>query len=138
MRFAGDIHYEKDIAPGLEEIRLPSMILQPLVENAVNHGIRNVEWEGHIRLKVECESSFLVIRVIDNGQGMTQERIKEVLDGQMCRPDGQRDSTGIGMDNVISRLELFFGQKNLLQIESGGVGKGTEVRLMIPVEIMSA
>ena len=58
----------------------------------------------------------MTISIRDNGQGMTQERICEVLEGRTNRPDGQKDSTGIGMDNVINRLELFFGQKNLLQM----------------------
>ena len=133
VRFAGDIHFVKDIALDVEDIRLPSMILQPLVENAVNHGIRNVEWEGFIWLKVQYENGFLTISIRDNGQGMTQERICEVLEGRTNRPDGQKDSTGIGMDNVINRLELFFGQKNLLQIYSEGLGKGTEVRITIPI-----
>lgn len=133
VRFAGDIHFVKEIALGVEDIRLPSMILQPLVENAVNHGIRNVEWEGLIWLKVHYENGFLTISIRDNGQGMTQERISEVLEGRTSRPDGQKDSTGIGMDNVINRLELFFGQKNLLQIYSEGLGKGTEVRITIPI-----
>ena len=163
VRFAGDIHFEKKITPGFEDVRLPSMILQPLVENAVNHGIRNVEWEGHICLEVGCEyaaeplfqghdtaevlqeipdddgnaraqKKVLVIRVTDNGQGMTGERIQEVLERRVRRPDGQGDSTGIGMDNVMNRLELFFGQKNLLQIYSDGPDQGTEVKITIPCD----
>ena len=166
VRFAGDIHFEKKIMPGFEDVRLPSMILQPLVENAVNHGIRNVEWEGHICLEVGCEyaaepfvqgheaadvmdaetrqgipdrgaharNMVLVIRVTDNGQGMTQERIREILERRVRRPDGQGDSTGIGMDNVINRLELFFGQKNLLEIYSDGPDQGTEVKITIPCD----
>ena len=46
VRFAGDIHFNKDVDESLENVRVPSMILQPVVENAVNHGIRDIEWEG--------------------------------------------------------------------------------------------
>lgn len=134
VRFTGDIHYEKSIMPGVEEVRLPSMILQPIVENAVNHGIRNVEWEGHIWLTVDVEAGRLRISVRDNGQGMTKERIREVLEGRAGTPDGRQDSTGIGMDNVIKRLELFFGEKNLLDIQSDGPGEGTEIRISVPLE----
>lgn len=137
VRFAGDIHFEKEIAPGFEEVRLPSMILQPIVENAVNHGIRNVEWEGRIWLKVSCETEDghrLVISVSDNGQGMTQERIREVLERRVREKDQAGDSNGIGMDNVIHRLELFFGKKDLLQIYSEGPDLGTEIRIEIPLE----
>lgn len=132
VRFAGDIHFEKVIAPGIEQVRMPSMILQPLVENAVNHGIRNVDWEGHIRLTALRREDGIIVSVRDNGQGMTQERICEVLEGRVREGEGETDSSGIGMDNVISRLELFFGEKHLLQIYSAGPGQGTEVSIRIP------
>lgn len=132
VRFSGDIHYEKEIAPGVEDVRLPSLILQPVVENAVNHGLREVEWEGHIRLAVERGEDALTVSIRDNGQGMTQERIDEVLGG-WTRQDDSANSTGIGLNNVISRLELFFERKDLVQIRSGGPGQGTEVRLTIPL-----
>lgn len=134
VRFAGDIHFEKDIEAGVGEIQLPSMIIQPLVENAVNHGIRDVDWEGHIWLSVKKERNYLVISVKDNGQGMTRERIEEILE---CHVSGNRletDSTGIGLDNVIHRLELYFNQKDLVQIYSEGIGKGCEVRMNIPFD----
>lgn len=134
VRFAGDIHFEKDVDPGVEEVRVPSMILQPIVENAVNHGIRNAEWEGHIWLKVKAGETSLEISVRDNGLGMIQERIREILE---CRSAGKQihtDSTGIGLDNVIHRLELYFNRSDLVQIESDGPGLGTEVKMMIPYE----
>ena len=132
VRFAGEIHFIREIEPDLETVEMPSMILQPLVENAVNHGIRNVEWEGCIWLKAAKEKENLIISVRDNGQGMSQERIREVLEGKIREADREKEVSGIGMDNVIGRLELFFGQKNLLQIYSEGEGKGTEVRITIP------
>lgn len=138
VRFAGDIHFETQIAEDVEDVQLPSMILQPVVENAVNHGIRGVDWEGHIWLSVERRAHGLEIRVRDNGEGMTQERIREVLEGTLSPSGNGRDSTGIGLDNVITRLELFFGQKGLLQIYSEGPGKGTEVCMTIPVETVIA
>ena len=137
VRFAGDIHYIKEIAPGFEAMELPSMILQPLVENAVNHGIRNAEWEGYIWLVVKPVGDSLVISVRDNGLGMTKERICEVLDSRLRGRDGQKDSTGIGMDNVVNRLELFFGQKGLLQIYSDGPDQGTEVRITLPSRMLN-
>lgn len=134
VRFAGDIHFEKHIDAGVEDVRLPSMILQPIVENAVNHGIRNVEWEGHIWLTVSRGEHDVIISIRDNGQGMTQERIHEVLEGRVRGNENQTDCSGIGMDNVINRLELFFGRKGLLQIYSAGPEQGTQVRIRIPVQ----
>ncbi len=132
VRFAGEIHYEKEVPPGVEDVRLPSLILQPVVENAVNHGIREVDWEGHIWLSVEKDEDCLIVSVRDNGQGMTPEQIRDVLERRPKAGDGEGDSTGIGLDNVINRLELFFGQSGLLQIYSDGPGRGTEVRMRLP------
>ena len=81
VRFAGDIHYTKNIDKRVLDVRVPSMILQPIVENAVNHGIRNIEREGTIHLEVQKDGGNIVISVKDNGKGMSPERIEEVLSG---------------------------------------------------------
>ena len=132
VRFSGDIHFEKQVEEGLEDVWLPSMILQPIVENAVNHGIREIDWEGHIWLNVKRINETVVVSIRDNGQGMTQEHIEEILGGWKRKEEGQKDSTGIGLDNVMNRLELFFGRKDLLQITSDGPGLGTEIKITIP------
>ncbi len=136
VRFSGDIHFEKIIDPFMERILpdvvIPSMILQPIVENAVNHGIRNVEWDGKISLHIKWEEKYVLIQIRDNGEGMTQERIEEVLSGKIKHGNSEGDSTGIGLDNCISRLELFYNEKNLLWIESEGRNMGTTVSVRIP------
>lgn len=132
VRFAGDIHFTKEVDKNIMECRVPSLILQPIVENAVNHGIRNIEWEGRIHLEICGERDRIVIRVTDNGKGMSQERIREVLTGHAGIGEEQSDSTGVGMYNVISRLELFYNRKNLVEIHSDGPDKGTEVVITIP------
>lgn len=132
VRFAGDIHFTKKVDESFMECRVPSMILQPIVENAVNHGIRNIDWEGKIFLEITGGEDKILIRIKDNGKGMSPERIQEVLSG--CAGDGeeQSDSTGVGMNNVISRLELYYDQKNLVEIYSEGENKGTEIVLILP------
>ena len=69
VRFAGDIHFSKEVDESLENVRMPSMILQPVVENAVNHGIRDIEWEGKIHLTVTGDADYIRISVKDNGKG---------------------------------------------------------------------
>ena len=132
VRFAGEIHFTMELVDGAEDVQMPGMILQPIVENAVNHGIRNVEWDGYIHMKVEKLAEALKISIRDNGQGMTKERIQEVLEGRARSGEAEKDVSGIGIDNVINRLNLFFGQKELLQIYSDGPGTGTEVQVTIP------
>ena len=63
VRFAGDIHFSKEVDESLENVRMPSMILQPVVENAVNHGIRDIEWEGKIHLTVTGDADYIRISV---------------------------------------------------------------------------
>ena len=112
---------------------MPSMILQPVVENAVNHGIRDIEWEGKIHLTVTGDADYIRISVKDNGKGMTQEQIESVLSGNREHRNEEGDSTGIGMNNVISRLELYYEESGLMEINSEGEGKGTEAVIYIPV-----
>jgi sensor histidine kinase YesM len=134
VRFAGDITYYKEVDEGIENIRIPSMILQPIVENAVQHGIHDCMETGWIRLKVHQEGAFLRITVCDNGEGMTEEMIRAVMEGRAHTGDENRYSTGIAMDNVIHRLQLYYNQEHLLQIESEGIGKGTQVTILLPLE----
>ena len=132
VRFAGEIHFTRQADEDIMDCRVPSMILQPLVENAVNHGIRNIDWEGRIHLEIVGKEDRILIRIMDNGKGMSQERIQEVLSGHAGDGEEQSDSTGVGMNNVISRLELYYNQKNLVEIRSRGENKGTEVILKLP------
>lgn len=132
VRFAGDIKYQSEIDYAIRDFRVPSMILQPLVENAVNHGIRNVEWQGYVHLRVKNIGGKIHVSIKDNGAGMTKERIEEVLSGKVLSKDEGKDCSGVGMYNVKSRLELYYGKENLLQIYSRGRNFGTEIRLILP------
>ena len=134
VRFAGDIHFEQELDEEALNVRLPSMILQPVVENAVNHGIRNIEWEGRIFLSIHKEPSCVRIVVKDNGKGMSPEMIRRILAGEAGKDNEEGYSTGIGMHNVISRLELYYNQKDLVSIRSEGENQGTEVELRLPLE----
>ena len=128
VRFDGDIHYHADIDKDVKQIRMPSMILQPIVENAVNHGIRNIEREGKISLAIRREGKILRMTVKDNGKGMSQEMIDKILSGEPLLHGGRNsNSTGIGMDNVRNRLEMYYDCKGIMKITSGGEDKGTEV-----------
>ena len=76
----------------------------------------------------------LEVTVSDNGAGMTEEMIRAVMNGKARNKGEDRYSTGIAVGNVIDRLELYYKRKNLLFIESEGPGKGTKVRIHLPVE----
>jgi sensor histidine kinase YesM len=131
VRFAGDIHYEKKVETSLLHVEMPGMILQPIVENCVNHGIREMGSEGKIFLKVYQAQNAVCISVKDNGIGMSSETIDKVLRGTYRQEGMAAGSNGIGLDNVISRLRLFTKNENVMEIFSEGEGKGTEVVLYL-------
>ncbi|MDD3219550.1 MAG: histidine kinase [Lachnospiraceae bacterium] len=133
VRFAGDIHFSKNVDSALLFKKIPSMIIQPIVENAVNYGIRDIEWEGVIVLSIFQENDYIRICVQDNGKGMSKERIQEVYAGEIHANKSQKDSTGVGLNNVINRLQLYYGEKNLFRIESDGTNQGTKVTISIPL-----
>ena len=120
---------------GIGNFRIPSMILQPLVENAVQHGIHDCMETGKIRMSIHKDGNDLEITVSDNGAGMTQEMIRSVMAGKARNNGENRYSTGIAVGNVIDRLELYYKQKDLLTIESEGLGLGTSVHITLPVEV---
>ena len=134
VRFAGDITYEKEVDEGIGDFRIPSMILQPLVENAVQHGIHDCMENGVIRMTIHKTGKNLEITVCDNGAGMTEEMIQAVMNGKARNRGEDRYSTGIAVGNVIDRLELYYKKKGLLSIESEGPGTGTCVHIVLPVE----
>ena len=146
VRFAGDIHYEKQIDEtiDLEGMRMPSMILQPIVENAIQHGIHDDHEHGVVTLTVdfvpenENETGIDCVRITvsDNGAGMTRRQLDAVMASareNVHDPEREdQDSTGIAIENVISRLELYYNRSNLFSIWSDGPGMGTEVTVLLP------
>ena len=92
-----------------------------------------MEGEGYIRLSVKKRPDCVVITVKDNGKGMEPEKIRVVLDHVADTHNVSSDSTGIGLNNVRSRMELYYNRTGLLQISSGGLDQGTAVTLTIPL-----
>ena len=133
VRFSGEIHYEKNIDKSLLRVRMPGMILQPLVENCVNHGIREMAGEGKIVLSVYREEHAVCISIRDNGIGMSSETIDKVLNGSY-KVEMAEGSNGVGMDNVIARLKLFTESEDVMRIISGGKNKGCEVIIYLPIK----
>lgn len=134
VRFSGEIHFEKEIDKELLNVKIPSMILQPLVENAVNYGIRGLDREGHIELSVYREDEKICISIWDNGAGMDEARIQQVLTGKAGESDLKSSSNGVGIKNVMDRLKLYFHDHASLTILSEGIDCGTEVLITIPVD----
>jgi sensor histidine kinase YesM len=135
VRLTGDIVFHKEVLCDVNEVWVPSMILQPIVENAVKHGISNIDHTGEILLKVEGYEDHLTIIVKDNGIGMSEDKINQILSGDINSSEKNTYSTGVGLNNVLRRLQLYYHQENLLKIHSDGVDRGTEVRIIIPKQV---
>ncbi|MCR4999236.1 MAG: sensor histidine kinase [Lachnospiraceae bacterium] len=130
VRFAGEIIFEKEVDEAALNYRMPSMILQPLVENAVNHGIRDMIGEGWIHLTIHDQVDRVKITVEDNGKGMDSVQIRKII--ERVETIHEDDTTGIGLDNVISRLSLYYDAADVVEIVSEGENKGTKIILRLP------
>lgn len=131
VRFSGEINYEKIIEADIKNVRMPRMILQPIVENAVNHGIKAMEGKGRISLRVYMEDGDTCVCIEDNGTGMDEETISKILKGEYDKKDKISGSGGIGMDNVITRLRLFMNREDAVSITSEGEERGTRILLRL-------
>lgn len=126
-RFGPKLQYNCDCEDGLlnQSINIPSLLIQPLVENAIRHGLFNKNNTGNVKLAIqEIEKNVLEIVVCDNGVGMTEEKIKNILSEQ----DTQ---AGIGLTNVNRRIRHIKGAQ--LSIESE-LQKGTTIKILLPIE----
>ena len=133
VRFAGEIHYTKQIDERVTGTMMPSMILQPLIENAVNHGIRELQGEGKIHLSVYSDDGMVCVKVEDNGVGIEPEVIEKIMRGESAHSHSQRDSAGIGMDNVINRLKRYYNMEHVIEIRRREE-RGTEVLIYLKRE----
>lgn len=116
------VEYDEQVA----SCRIPKLLIQPLVENAILHGVDMTNGDGMITVIARQQGEVVSIQVEDNGIGMTQARIREVMTAQE-----DSDRPHLGIRNIHERLRLYFGAPWGLQIESTP-GQGTRVTLLLP------
>ncbi|MNC56319.1 Sensor histidine kinase YpdA [compost metagenome] len=121
------VYYE--VADELNAVECVKFILQPIVENSIFHGIEPKEGPGVIRIKASAEDSMLKVTVEDNGVGMSDEQISEIL--KVHRPDDD-SGKGIGVQNVNERIQMICGEKFGLQIDSR-ISSYTKVHIILPL-----
>lgn len=135
-RYRDILDYEVDQPEGLEEIYMLKLLLQPLVENALYHGIKNKRGGGKISVKVVRQNRVMTFTVADTGKGMTAEQLKtleenlhtEIPTAQTAAEPGH---SGFGMRNVDMRIRLYYHKQTGLLIQSGQ--EGTAVSFSIPI-----
>jgi len=121
IRYGERLNYRINVPSEFMNYHIPKLILQPLVENAVIHGLEKKIEPGLISLNAQRQNGNLVIGVRDDGIGMSET----------LKPEKKNESTGVGMSNVHRRLELLYGEPFGLRINSSP-GTGTEIQVVVP------
>ena len=145
VRYQDILTYSIDVPREIYGSKIPKITLQPLVENALYHGIKNKRGGGCISITGKIESECIYLYIEDNGIGITQERLEQINRKKNAgeKTETQADAGGnreegeiFGLYNVNERIRLKFGQRYGIHVDSE-YGKGTVVTVLLPYEITS-
>ncbi|MDD2971258.1 MAG: histidine kinase [Lachnospiraceae bacterium] len=123
VRYNDGIHLEVDVEEQIQRQKILKLILQPIVENAVHHGIRNRDGMGTIAIKGYQDEDEMIFIVTDDGVGMTEEQVADILGGR-----NRMSKSGFGLYSAIQRISLFYGITTPITITSE-IGCGTEITI---------
>lgn len=130
MRIGDKFEYEFDIDDSLMNCHVVKFILQPLIENAIKHGIEPMERkDGFITVIAQKHDNRIIINVTDNGVGITKEKLKEIKEN--IKNQGGSNNH-IGLQNLYKRLILFYGEENVFMDIFSEADKSTQVLMEIP------
>jgi len=122
-RFGDRLILEFDIQPECDLILVPSLILQPLVENAIKHGIAPSETGGRLTVRARLDDSFMVVEITDTGPGSSKTNIASK----------RETSSGVGLRNTTDRLQAFYGDRFEFNLKSADDG-GFKVEMRLPLD----
>jgi len=128
-RFADRLRFVEEIDESCLYVQIPGLTLQPIVENAVIHAVEPMEDGGTIVFRAREDGDRVRVEIADDGPGMPEDKIAQLLRGSTMETEGH--TTGIGIGNVVQRLRLFYGQDDVFDIESKP-RSGTKVVLRLP------
>ncbi|WP_211222624.1 sensor histidine kinase [Paenibacillus daejeonensis] len=130
LRFGERLSVKMEVEEGVLEVRVPGLLLQPLVENAITHGASPYDQRIRVTVRVKRQREHMVCSIIDEGQGMSPDKLDTLLESlrQHPRAPGGR----IGLENIYQRLQLVFGAEARFYIESME-SAGTIVAIHIPL-----
>ncbi|MDQ0171741.1 cache domain-containing sensor histidine kinase [Paenibacillus tundrae] len=131
MRFKHKFRFNMEADEEILECLTLKLVLQPLIENAIVHGIEYDMDEGQIEIRVYQEETNLVLRIMDNGVGMTEEQVASLLNGNVIVKSGA--GSGVAVRNVHDRIQLYYGDAYGLEFASE-LEEGTTVWIRIPIQ----
>ena len=132
MRFKDRFTYEIHIQQGIRHLEVIKLIVQPIVENAIYHGMEGMYGDGEIIIRAYTKEKDLYISIKDNGMGMQPEQAEALLD--VTKEVVTEKGNGLGVRNVHERIRLYYGEPYGLTIFTA-VDEGTEVILHLPAVI---
>lgn len=127
MRYKDKLEYEIDVEDEIKKEKVINMILQPLVENAIYHGIKYKDSKGLIKITGYGQKHKIILKVIDNGIGMEEETLAGIFE----KSKAKEKSNGVGVYNVNTRIRLYYGGEYGIHFESA-LGTGTAVTITLP------
>jgi two-component system sensor histidine kinase YesM len=130
LRYTNKFDYQIDAEESLLPVKVLKLILQPLVENAIYHGIKNQRQKGHIHISAQTMDGRLLILVQDDGIGMSPDKAATLLSAPS---EGKNRPSGIGVRNVHDRIQLYYGPEYGLHFESAP-NQGTTVKIWLPLQ----
>jgi two-component system sensor histidine kinase YesM len=132
LRFSDRVNYSITVDPSLDvgSYKILPLLIQPIVENAILHGLEEIEENGRIHINVRPENELLIISVTDNGIGMYSDKLTELL--LKIHSQKKNIKTSIGLYNIHQRILLCYGKEYGLDITSKP-GEGTTVSLILPL-----
>lgn len=134
MRYKNRFTYKVTADPEVLELASLKLMLQPLVENSIYHGMEFMDGDGEVEVRAYRDGEELYFEVLDNGLGMKESSVKSLLNGSQqveSQKDGSSKGSGIGVRNVNNRIKLYFGEEYGLNIESEP-DEGTRIRIHLP------
>ncbi|MCQ2575814.1 MAG: sensor histidine kinase [Treponema sp.] len=135
IRYSEIINYEIKVNPDLNDFKIIKLVLQPLVENAIYHGLKNKRGRGHLTVSVDFEDDshkFIKFSVEDDGAGFTPERLIEVQQEMQSDTNSEQLSSVYGLYNVNKKLKLYYGENSHGLIIQSEYKKGTVISFVIP------
>lgn len=127
MRYKDKLEFQIEVEPSILHIRLIKLVLQPIIENAIYHGLKYKESKGLLCVRGFMKNGNAILQVIDDGVGMDQETLDHIYEKHKVN----YHSNGVGVYNVQKRLQLYYGSEYGITYESK-VGEGTTATITIP------
>ena len=132
MKYGFPIKFDCDIDEEVLNIRIPRLLIQPIIENSIIHAFEEIPKDAVIKISDYIDNDILKIEIADNGKGIDEKILDDILNGKLLKDDKRRYNSSIGLKNINDRIKLNFGERYGLEIRNGDNNIGTVVTLVLP------